>query len=273
MHHSWLAVLIGLVMFSTSYSWNASGHRLIALIAYHHLSPHARQVCNRYDHALDRVYRRQTFISAATWLDSLRYQNQSWLGQKHYINMPFSWDGTELLQPAASNAVSAIREASKLLQNPHRSDFDKGFSLRILLHVTGDIHQPLHAVSQFSVKHPKGDGGGNLFSLPSNAIASNLHAYWDKGGGFLNNSPNHNSSWLKEKARSIEQRWPCHLEKMELDPQLWARQSFQLAVNKAYSLKPGRKPSIQYQKMTKAISERQIALAGCRLAALLNALA
>ncbi len=267
-----LTGLLLLIVFPSSYSWNALGHRLVAQIAYNHLTPQARDAYNYYNHALDSRYRPQSLVNAAVWLDSLRYQKDLWLQAKHYIDIPFSWDGTPLIQPDPINAVSAILDAKAILEKNLVDDFNRGFTVRILLHVVGDIHQPLHAANQFTAEHPQGDQGGNLFLLASNPIATNLHAYWDRGGGaLLSKDKKVNATLLQKKANHIEKRWPCHLENMNLDPKIWAEESFQLALQHVYQVK--KKPTKKYQAMAKALSEQRIALAGCRLAALLNKLA
>ena len=57
------------------------------------------------------------------------------------------------------------------------------FNLRMLIHFTGDIHQPLHTTSRFSKDFPNGDLGGNKFHLTPRANSTdpitNLHALWD----------------------------------------------------------------------------------------------
>lgn len=261
---------LSLFLTSNAYSWNSLGHRLVAQIAYHHLTKHAKQVCNRYNHALDKIYRPQNLVNSAVWLDSLRSKNDQWLLEKHYINLPFSLDGTKLQPPNKANAISAIEEAKAVMQSKMATEFDKGFSLRILLHVVGDIHQPLHAASQFSRAHPNGDKGGNLVHLSQNSVATNLHSYWDKGGGFLDTSRSYSQSQLSRKAHNIERHWPCELTKMNFDAKNWASESHQIAVNKVYQLKVGHKPDKKYQKIVKQLTEQRIALAGCRLAATLN---
>lgn len=254
-----------------AYAWNSLGHRLVGQIAYNHLSYEAKQRYDRYNHALDKVYRPQSLVNSAAWLDSLRYQNQLWLQERHYINLPFSFDGTKLKPPKKINAVVAIKEAHLSLQSQQTSDFDKGFNLRILFHVVGDLHQPLHAVSQFSAAHPNGDMGGNLFPLKANSIAHNLHAYWDRGGGaFITKGKRVSNSLLRKKARAIERNWPCSPKKMSIDPSQWAEESKKIAMSTAYRLKPGQKPDKNYQLHVMHFSEQRIALAGCRLAALLN---
>jgi hypothetical protein len=247
------------------------GHRLVAQIAYDHLTKEAKKRCNYYNHALDKFYRPQNLINSAAWLDSLRGPNERELQKKHYINFPFTFDGTKLIPPNIINAVSAIKEAEADLHSDS-DNFSKGFSLRILLHVVADLHQPLHAASQYSVTHPQGDKGGNLVRLAKNPLARNLHQYWDKGGGFLTTKPYTNKQ-LKRRALTIEKKWPCELASMNLNPEVWANESHRLAVEKAYLIKAGQKPDKKYQYMVKRITEERLALAACRLAAILNKIA
>ena len=52
-------------------------------------------------------------------------------------------------------------------------------AMRLLMHYTGDIHQPLHATSRVNKEYPAGDRGGNSFPFPSIDGAKNLHSVWD----------------------------------------------------------------------------------------------
>ncbi len=262
-----------MLLITKSYSWNALGHRLVAQIAYHHLTKQAKQIFNHYNHTLDKQYRPQSLVNAAAWLDSLHDQNHLWLAPKHYINIPFTKDRTRLIPPTRVNAVSAVEEAMRVLNSQQKSDLAKGFSLRVLLHVVGDLHQPMHTVNQFSARYPQGDKGGNLYYLGSNPIASNLHAYWDKGGGLLSQKRHYSQAQLNRLAYRIEKRWPCSMDNMNLEPKIWATESHQLAIHKAYRINAGQKPDKHYQRMVKIVSEERLAMAGCRLAAVLNTLA
>lgn len=267
MSKAFYTVFILLLNFK-AYGWNSLGHRLVAQIAYDHMTKQTRQLANCYNHTLNKVYKPLSFINAAPWLDTIRDKEML---KKHYIDLPFSWDGTKLIPPSKVNAISAIEEAEAAIQFGLKDDFEKGFNLRVLLHVVGDIHQPMHAVSQFSQAYPQGDKGGNLVRLAKNPLAANLHAYWDKGGGFLINKKSSNRL-VKRKALAIERIWPCSPTNMELNPKIWAEESYQIAVHQAYLLKKGQKPDQNYQYLVKRISRQQIALAGCRLAAILNTL-
>lgn len=271
MKKSTLIILLATFILSfKSYSWSALGHRLIAQIAYDNMTKEAKRISNNYNHALDKVFRPQSFVNSAAWLDTFHGPNDKDLRKKHYVDWPFSLDGTKLSPPDQMNALTAVAEAQAVLHS-NSNDFTKGFNLRILLHVVGDLHQPLHAANQFSAAHPEGDKGGNRFILGKNNVAFNLHSYWDRGGGFLKTKA-YSSKQLKTKARLIEKYWPCELASMNLDPLVWASESHQLAIKKAYSLKPGQSPDKQYQQEVNQLTQQRIALAGCRIAAILNSL-
>jgi hypothetical protein len=263
----WMYILVLMLCFTKGYAWNMLGHRLVAQVAYDQMSKEARKLANRYNAALNKVfYPPQNFVSAAAWLDRLHGPKYYWLLEKHYIDIPFSSDGTALRPTKKNNAVLAIEQASTLLRSKTENDVVKGFNLRIILHVVADLHQPLHASNQFSQTNPDGDKGGNLFFLGKNPIAPNLHSYWDRGGGYLMNDQ------LKKMAQTIEANFPCDPEKMNLNPRVWAEESHRLAVRKVYKLQEGQSPQQRYQTMTQKLTEKRIALAACRLAALLNQL-
>jgi len=271
-----LCLGMGCLIFANAYAWNSVGHRLVAQIAYDKLSPRAISIFNRYNRYVDQPnskYGPRTLVGSAAWLDSQRRADQLWMQPMHYINIPFSRDNTPLLPPKKLNAVVSIEQARQVLESSMASDYDKGFYLRVLLHVVGDIHQPMHSVSLYSARTRNGDKGGNMYHLKNNPVADNLHAYWDRGGGSLIRNKAYSVSALRRRAKLIEKRWPCDAQNVSLSAQNWADESFQIAVNQAYQLPYGQKPSGMYQKQVKQTSEQRLALAGCRLAAVLNDIA
>ena len=109
----------------------------------------------------------------------------------HYIDMPFVIDANltapDVLEP---NSVWALQQCTRGLQSRALSPWAASFYLRWIVHLMGDIHQPLHNIAQFSrdLALDEGDRGGNECKL--NAIASNitsditnLHSFWDSAGG------------------------------------------------------------------------------------------
>jgi hypothetical protein len=255
-------------------AWNALGHQLVAQIAYDNLSPNAKITFGKYNQSMDTVYKPLTWINAAVWLDTLRYQDINWFNKYHYIDIPFSEDSSSLPAYPEENAVFAIENAQRLLANKYPTPVDKGLALRILLHVVGDIHQPLHTSTRISKQFPQGDRGGNFVRLPRNRIAKNLHAYWDRGGGLLKPKRRYSQEKIEELASRLQKKWSCRSEPVKTTPLDWAIESHAIAESIVYKkLTANLYPNKSYQKLTQKITEHQLALAGCRLARLLNHLA
>lgn len=265
----WLAGCL-LVVSTPLWAWNNLGHKLVAQIAWDHMTTEARILCEEYNQALHVAYAPLNFIEAATWLDTIRYQDVKWYNSLHYMDWPFSEDGTPLPPTATNNsALTAVNHALLTLQGKYARKFDRGFALRVLVHVVADIHQPLHATTRVSIDKPQGDAGGNGFPI-KDTIAKNLHTYWDKGGGALV-SKDTSDRYIQERARQLIAAHPCNsAQALDLNPAHWLEESHNIGVHKAYTLKPNSKPDPLYAEETRLLSEQRIALAGCRLAALLN---
>lgn len=263
-------VLLLLVAFN-NYAWNAVGHQLVAQIAYDNLTPEARQMCDTYNRYLDSFWPSPNFVVAASWLDQIRKNDIHWFDNLHYIDLPFSRDQTKLTRVQSSNALWGIKQAISVLSSKKSNTIDKGLSLRILSHLVGDIHQPLHTATKISKRLPKGDMGGNLLKLAPNPIGNNLHQYWDNGGGVLIGSGE--KSQVKNKALQLEKRWSCKTANSQKKPAQWIKDSHTLALTEVYTTTPRRIPGKRYQLRAQTITEKQILFAGCRLAMLLNGIA
>lgn len=258
------------LMHSTSvYAWNALAHRLIAQIACDNLTPAKKRELAHINQTLNQHRKRLSLVNASVWLDTLYAVNFTSIKAMHYIDIPFSNDGTSLPSIKKTNAVWAIRMAASVLANPDATMLDKSIALRILIHVVGDVHQPMHAVSLVNKNYPKGDRGGNLVALQKNLVATNLHAYWDKGAGLFTAPKAYKQTQLKRFARQIEQQYPCDLTVVVSEPLQWAQESHEIAKNIAYELLKGH-TNYNYQTTVQRIAMQRVAIAGCRLAAYLN---
>jgi S1/P1 Nuclease len=111
----------------------------------------------------------------------------------HFLNIPFV---TGPIQSAIDsintndNIVWAIQNAIATLSASNSTTLDKSLHLRFLIHFLGDIHQPLHVLSQFSPLFPPpvGDQGGNLFPIQG-AFVEFLHPFIDSGAGQWTSDP------------------------------------------------------------------------------------
>src|SRR5439155_20249015 len=101
----------------------------------------------------------------------------------HYTNVPYVTSGKPGPPPESTN----IQERLAALRTEPLS----AYNLAWLIHLVGDVHQPLHCVSRFTGSHldetthaDRGDLGGNLFKLDD--PAKNLHSLWDDALGSTN---------------------------------------------------------------------------------------
>ncbi len=266
-----LGTLLLLFVAFNNYAWNALGHQLIAQIAYDNLTPKARQMCDEFNRPLNSSSPNLNFVTAAVWLDQIRGNDVHWFDSLHYIDIPFSKDHTKLPPIQEINALWGIKQAISVLSSQKSSLADKELSLRILTHLLGDIHQPLHTVTKISKRLPKGDLGGNLYQLSKNPIGSNLHQYWDNGAGILIGQSK--KFQVRNKASQLEQKWSCRLANMKKKPQQWIKESHQLAITQVYTVRSHQIPDKKYQLNAQNITQKQILFAGCRLASLLNNIA
>lgn len=262
-------IMIGNLLFTLPVlGWSAAGHRVTGQIAYDHMHPAARRYFAHMNQTLNTRHHHFNLISASVWLDLFYNQQLISLRPVHYIDIPYVVD----IVPESPgynqeyNALQAIKEATFTLEDPHAPLSNRAVALRILLHVIGDIHQPLHTTTRVSALHPHGDRGGNDFKLSKNEIGDNLHRYWDRGGGLLPTTRLSTAS--KQLARTIESEADCPPE--DLDPMHWISESHQLAITHAYLIEEKSVPSESYQQDTQMICKQQLLFAGCRLAALLN---
>ncbi|HHF7375306.1 S1/P1 nuclease [Legionella bozemanae] len=266
-----ICILVCCLVTLSSYAWNAAGHKVVAQIAYDNLSPSARTMCYKYLRSRSQNTPNSSFVSSSTWMDEIRWREVYWYDVMHYIDIPFSSDGTHLPPIESTNAVKTIKQATSVLSSKKTSPSDKKLALRMLIHITGDIHQPLHAITRVSAQHPKGDLGGNLFLLGKNPVGNNLHQYWDNGAGFFLGQ--FDEARVKNTALQLEQKMPCSMIGAEIKPAKWAKMSHKLAIKNVYQLNPNETPSDKYQENAQQLIQKQATYAGCRLAALLNKIA
>ena len=192
----------------------------------------------------------------------------------HFVDKPFSRDHSPLPPVPDPNIETRIHLFRTVLATPGTSqDGLKSYDLVWLLHLVGDIHQPLHAATRVRAAQPDGDQGGNLVTVcamqPCSANTKKLHAFWDGlAGAELD---------VASAAAAAQQLAPPPAAKAAiLDEHEWVMESFALAQGEVYRPPVGAGAGTftlnsTYRNSSRALMRKQIALAGTRLAKLLNA--
>jgi len=164
----------------------------------------------------------------------------------HFVDYPYwmSLEPNPGLPPTPD--VNAVGVADVLIVQLMSSESTrkKAYDLGWLMHLVGDLHQPLHAISGCTPELPGGDTGGNDIVLESNTNSAGykpaykeLHAYWDDLAGSSAKGHNLAADFFTARAyMEAVQNDPITVPHADdLDPYDWAVESFYEAVNDAYA--------------------------------------
>ena len=281
-----VALALPLLLASSVQAWDVTTHKIIGAIAYKHLTPQARAWVDKTLATMPEGYRDPMY--AAAYPDFMKHGGPKdhpkvAISRKydhwHYVDYPVKKGQTNPLpfdtaiEKNGDNVLYGIKESIQSMTTGLAST--RGFYMAMLFHLVGDVHQPLHCAERDD------DGGGNEMAIDRGSI-KNLHAMWDDGMTVkykLRSVAAHADDRVRKAAEAIEAAQPLSERTMktdaaELDPKHWAMESYTLAVDSAYEgIEAGERPSKAYEARWLAVSERRVALAGYRLAALLNGLA
>jgi hypothetical protein len=284
-----------------AFAWDDLGHMVVTRIAWSQLSPRTRERIIELLRqapadagladlrpAAESADRDPLFAErASTWPDIIRARDPAarhvyHRGPWHYIDWYWSADATgapALLafpQPDSVNIVVELERQSAIVRDTAAPAADRAVALAWVLHLAGDVHQPLHASSRVTPELPEGDRGGNLFPLEPKM---SLHWYWDRvlTARYPRENGESEDALVARVAAAVEARAP----RETLAPRIagtgfdrWARESLDLAEHDVYccGVVAGAAAPPEYLAHADAVSEPAIALAGYRLAALLERL-
>ena len=297
------------LLIGATLNWNLQGHSIIARIVELELKNVIDQpVLDKIYQKLESLYpffdnfeTKNSLLEAAVLPDVLNFQFGKFLQPVHFKDNPelYKNDDVSLFrapdkqEETASSLLITAKKVIKESLDPDKKKFIKnGFMdsllTRYLLHVGGDVHQPLHTISLYSNimldgKIKAGDLGGNLIEVqfPGEGRLMKFHALWDDGIGMfetVNEFPYSKEMKLKinKFAVNFMKEFPRSYfgEKANiLDHEQWIQESHDLAVKVAYAdidLFPTLRP--EYVVRCRKIVKERITLAGYRLASLLKEL-
>jgi hypothetical protein len=224
--------------------------------------------------------------------------------EDHYINIPFIdpkdekfFEGKTPVNGDLANIISALKQRSGELKTKTAAAEDRAVAVCWIFHLVGDIHQPLHTTAYFSSDKAfnKGDLGGNKFGIRAEGQRLRLHAFWDDLLGadsdYANESAQHQGVLYREAVKVAQGLRGLELndadnEKLakNLTFESWARESYDLARTVVYRKADGNlfrpvevkftgeipvdaeEVGKQYIQTARSTAEKQVVLAGKRLA-------
>ena len=150
-------------------AWGQTGHRSIAEIAERNMRPEKVRKAHALLDGHDLAF-------ASTWADEIRSDPKNF-GHSfgwHYTTWPESDADFDAGDENGDTGLllSQIDAQLAVLTNPTASDSDRSQALKFVIHLLGDVHQPLHVGNT-------GDKGGNACRVTWHGRNSNLHTVWD----------------------------------------------------------------------------------------------
>jgi len=311
MRKSILAFAAAAVFAHTALAWNSTGHEAVAAIAWDNMKPATRvkamQILRGAQDGdclkpLDQGNDREFFIHAATWPDLVRparkgdppnpcaerFHRETWHFFDHF------WSGTsggattdetnfqEPVKPDEKEPSNSVARLTAFSPDVACNGSAKckvvpahAHELACILHLVGDVHQPLHnAAHVVTVNGQKvGDRGGNFFKFAQGTKPSNLHSYWDDIVG-----ESVDIAFIDKLIKQIQKDHPRATLASRLESQQFGAWSSEgLATAKAIAYPSSLKaddglPSPAYHQTVFNAADEAIALAGYRLADLLDQL-
>ena len=241
-----------------SMAWGMLGHRVVGQVAESYLSKKAsREIKN--------ILGNESMAMASNWADFIKSEPAyNYLGNWHYINLPAGLNFEQLeyalKRDTITDAYTRILFLSSELKNKSLNQDKKVMYLKVLIHLVGDIHQPMHT-GRFE------DLGGNKIQLTWFGQNTNLHRVWDSD---LIESQELSYT---EYSRSINFIDQYKLHSMQLEgPAQWVTDSYKISENLYSKVKSGDKLSYRYIYDNLETANQQLLKGGIHLAGLLNSI-
>lgn len=252
-------ILLFLLLFGLGTSlfandWGKTGHRIIGEIAERQLSDEVKDIV--YD-----ILDGESLASVSTWADEMR-SNPDFdkYGKWHYVNLPLDKEYTDI-EHTQDNVVTIIERCVTILKTPYIKKEKKKFYLKYLVHLVGDLHQPMHT-GRYE------DYGGSKISLTfkgrkGSDNRTNLHVLWDTN--------------LIDDFKMSYTEWSTHLQnkyRKEVIKQSntldWTFESHQWAKDIYKNTPDGSYLSYDYVYKYQPVLEKRLYYAGVRLGNLIQ---
>ena len=237
---------------ATNPDWGATGHRTVGEVAENYLKGKTKR-------KIKELLNGQSLALVATFGDDIKSDRRynefySW----HYVNMPFGVKYEDAVKNPKGDLVTGIEKCKAVILDEKASKEDKVFYIKMLVHLIGDLHQPMHVGR-------KEDKGGNTIQVQWFSNGTNLHRVWDSN---MINHFNMTYTELAENVAEISKEQVKFLQQGTIED--WANETQTFAVKVYASAGIGDKLGYKYMYDNFGLVRSQLQKGGIRLAKVLN---
>jgi len=159
-------VLLCFLFIVESFGWGATGHRATGLVAEKYLTARAKK-------RVRQILNQESLAMASTWMDDIKSDSTyNYTNDWHWTTIPDGGKYEDVESNPDGKVIMMIEKLVQELQSGKLTPKEETEYLKMLIHMAGDVHQPLH------VGKP-GDKGGNDVRVKWFRNDSNLHRVWD----------------------------------------------------------------------------------------------
>lgn len=249
-------IFLFIVIASTALScfgWGQKGHDVVAFIAEKHLQPEVLA-------HVEEVLGNKSLVYYSNWLDNASHtEAYAYTKTWHYKNVDADVTYETAPKNKKGDVVEAVKSIVEQLEKGGISAEKENIMLRMLIHLVGDMHQPMH-LGHLS------DLGGNLHKIKFFKRDNNLHSVWD--GSIVDSAHKWSYSEWQSQIDRVSEVERTRLIAGDIDD--WAKETYMIA-SKIYEATPiGSNISYDYVAEWTPVIEQQFLKGGLRLAHLLN---
>lgn len=233
------------------FGWGMIGHRTVGQVAEKHLSKKASKKINE-------ILDGESLAVVSNWMDDIKSDDaydhtHAW----HWVTIPDGQTYEESEKNPEGDVIATIERLISELKQRNLQKKDEAEKLKMLVHLIGDIHQPLH------VGHGE-DMGGNKVRLEWFWENSNLHRVWDSD---MIDSKQYSFTELADIVDNVSKEQVKVWQSSSVRD--WANESIDLR-KQVYDIPEDKKLSYEYRYHNWSTVKLRLAQAGIRLAGVLN---
>jgi hypothetical protein len=237
--------------FNTPAVWGQNGHRIVGDVAADYLNPKTRK-------EVDRILGSTSMAIASIWMDKIKSDpaydhTHDW----HWVTIPDGMTYEETEKNPNGDLINVLRTIINKLKSGSLTAEEEKEKLKMLIHLVGDIHQPLHVGTGE-------DQGGNDTKVEWFDEQSNLHRVWDSE--IIDDTKLSYTEFSAAINHPTDQQISEWQDSSVLD---WAYEAMELR-DQVYDLPADHQIGYEYQYKNRDLLDRQLLKGGVRLAGILN---